>query len=284
MKKRSKKKVLWSIGVIAGVLIIGTPVSRKMLLSLPGNVLEAVAGTEEIISDTEDLEKEDSFSEEADLSKEGQIGKPSDTNIFQESGADDSTDNTYEFYTIMGKTTVTVSDMVSLFNGRNVEYPSSVLEAGGAAAIEDFCTIIQEEAEAEGVRAEVVFVQSMLETGWLQYGGDSCAEQFNFSGLGTTGDGVPGNSFSDVRTGIRAQVQHLKAYACSEDLNRECVDERFDYVARESAPYVEWLGIQENPYGGGWAAGEGYGYKLRALLAELKGEEYVCPSLTEENN
>ena len=49
-----------------------------------------------------------------------------------------------------------------------------------------------------------------------------------------------------------------------------CVDNRFQYVARESAPYVEWLGIQENPYGGGWAAGKDYGSKLRKILADLK--------------
>ena len=47
-------------------------------------------------------------------------------------------------------------------------------------------------------------------------------------------------------------------------------DERFDYVTRETAPYVEWLGIQENPYGGGWAAGKDYGSKLRKILADLK--------------
>ena len=33
------------------------------------------------------------------------------------------------------------------------------------------------------------------------------------------------------------------------------VDPRFKYVARGSAPYVEWLGILENPQGKGWAAG-----------------------------
>ena len=46
-------------------------------------------------------------------------------------------------------------------------------------------------------------------------------------------------------------------------------------VRRGSAPYVEWLGIQENPNGGGWAAGSDYGTKLRTLLAELKGETYT---------
>ena len=75
---------------------------------------------------------------------------------------------------------------------------------------------------------------------------------------------------ANVRTGIRAQVQHLKAYASSDDLNQECIDERFGYVTRETAPYVEWLEIQENPYGSGWAAGENYGSKLREILSDLK--------------
>ena len=81
---------------------------------------------------------------------------------------------------------------------------------------------------------------------------------------------MKGIYFPDVRTGLRAQVQHLKAYASSENLNEECVDERFDLVSRESAPYVEWLGIQENPNGGGWAAGANYGDKLLKLIDDLK--------------
>ena len=87
--------------------------------------------------------------------------------------------------------------------------------------------------------------------------------QHNFAGIGATGNGNPGNSFSTVREGVRAQVQHLKAYASSDNLVQECVDPRFAYVTRESAPYVEWLGIQENPYGSGWAAADNYGYTLR---------------------
>ena len=52
----------------------------------------------------------------------------------------------------------------------------------------------------------------------------------------------------------------------------ECVDPRFSLVARGVAPYVEWLGQQENPNGGGWAAGPNYGEKLRKLLSDLKAE------------
>lgn len=216
--------------------------------------------------------------DEADHSGEGQISRPSyevASGPDAEGFIDDSTDNTYGYYTIMGTTTVTLEDMTSQYEAQGVTYPSETLKDGGAETIEEFCRIILEEASLEGVRAEVVYEQSMLETGWLQFQGDAQAQQYNFAGLGTTGGGVQGNSYPDVRTGIRAQVQHLKAYACTEDLNENCVDTRFDMVRRGSAPYVEWLGIQENPNGGGWAAGANYGSKLRRLLADLKGETYT---------
>ena len=61
----------------------------------------------------------------------------------------------------------------------------------------------------------------MVETGWLRFGGNVKPEQYNFCGLGSTAQDDPGESFKDVRTGIRAQVQHLKAYACSDSLKKE---------------------------------------------------------------
>lgn len=142
-----------------------------------------------------------------------------------------------------------------------IEYPSEALGVGGADTIEEFAQIYWEEAVKEGVRPEVVWAQSMLETGWLKFGGSVKIEQFNFAGLGATGGSVAGADFSvyeeeGVRMGVRAQVQHLKAYAVEnlkeEDLEYECVDERFKYVKKGCAPYVEWLGIKENPEGYGW--------------------------------
>ena len=53
-------------------------------------------------------------------------------------------------------------------------------------------------------------------------------------------------------------------------LKNTCVDVRFSYVTRGSAPYVEWLGIQENPNGGGWAASKNYGNDLLGLINKLK--------------
>ncbi len=172
-------------------------------------------------------------------------------------------------YPIMGNSSVTVQQMIDYFQSSGKEYPSDELAAGGADSIETFCQMYYDEATAEGVRPEVAFAQTMKETGFLQYGGDASIEQFNFAGLGTTGNGVPGNSYPDVQTGIRAQIQHLKAYATADPLNGECVDERYEYVKKGSAPYVQWLGQQENPEGLGWATGDNYGYDIVEMIADM---------------
>ena len=118
-----------------------------------------------------------------------------------------------------------------------------------------------EEAGFEGVNHDVAFAQMCLETGFLKYGGDVKPEQFNFCGLGATG-GVPGLSFPDPRTGVRAQIQHLKAYASEEPLKGENVDPRFRYVRRGSSPTIEGLA-------GTWAADRQYAVKINSMLARL---------------
>lgn len=129
------------------------------------------------------------------------------------------------------------------------------------------------EGKKEGVRGDVAFAQSCLETGNFTFKGDVKQGQNNFSGLGATGGGVKGNSFATPQLGIRAQIQHLKAYASADRLKEECVDERFKYVERGCAPYVEWLGQKENPKGKGWATGVGYGQKICTILSKIIGME-----------
>ena len=104
----------------------------------------------------------------------------------------------------------------------------------------------------------------------LIQGGDVTVNQYNFSGIGAVGGGAKGASFPDVRTGIRAQVQHLRAYADSSvttaSLANTVVDPRFTYVRKGAAPVVEYLGIQENPNRTGWAAAKNYGYDLVSMM------------------
>ncbi len=177
-----------------------------------------------------------------------------------------------KYYTIMGESTTTVDQMVEYFKSSNVDYPGLELGAGGAATLEQFCQIYYEEAEAEGVRAEVAFTQAMKETGWLKFGGIVKVGQFNFAGIGALDGNEEGQcaSFKNVREGVRAQIQHLKAYGSEEPLKNDCVDPRFERVKRGCAPYVEWLGIKENPDGYGWASAEGYGHSIVDMIKKLK--------------
>lgn len=194
-----------------------------------------------------------------------------DTDAAVEDGEGKEADEAVEDgqYPIMGESAVTVQEMVDYFNASGKAYPSEQLSRGGADSIETFCQMYYDEASAEGVRPEVAFAQTMKETGFLQYGGDASIEQFNFAGIGTTGGGVPGNSYPDVQTGIRAQIQHLKAYATTDPLAQECVDDRYEYVKKGAAPYVEWLGQQENPEGLGWATGDNYGYDIVNMIKDM---------------
>ena len=185
---------------------------------------------------------------------------------------------------ITGATKTNVSQMVNYFINNGGTYDKfskygtqydGILAKKGAANIEEFCQIFYEEAIAENIRPEVAFCQAMKETGFLQFGHDVKPDQCNFAGLGATGNGVAGNSFASVREGIRAQIQHLKAYATKDNLINACVDNRFGYVKRGSAPYVEWLGKKENPTGDGWATGANYGTDIVNRMNALLSTKYV---------
>ena len=179
---------------------------------------------------------------------------------------------------IMGTSQTSVAQMVRYYKANASGYDTfkakyegkydGSLAKGGASTIEQFAQIFYEEANAEGVKAEVAFTQCMKETGFLKYGGDVLPNQYNFAGIGATG-GVHGAKFKNVRTGIRAQIQHLKAYASTSPLNNACVDPRFNLVTRNTAPYVEWLGIKENPNGHGWASAKNYGYDIVGMVKVL---------------
>lgn len=188
--------------------------------------------------------------------------------IEDEDEDDEDSENEDGYHPIAGSNGVTVSQMMAYYRA-NASYPS-FYAGSDAPTLKKFCTIYYNECKAENIRVEIAFAQAMKETNFLRYTGDVDIEQYNFAGIGATGGGVKGNSFSTVTLGIRAQVQHLKAYAGSAPLTKTCVDPRFEYVSRGSAPYVEWLGIPDNPNGAGWATAENYGSSILQMIARIK--------------
>lgn len=151
----------------------------------------------------------------------------------------------------------------------NASYPDYYAKNTDIRTIEEFCEVYIQECAAFSKKIDpaVAFCQAMKETNFLKFTGDVKINQYNFAGLGATGNSAKGASFRSIREGIRAHVQHLYAYAeptaNENNLGNACVDPRFNYVTKGSAMYVEWLGQKENPIPGkGWATAEGYGNSI----------------------
>ena len=83
----------------------------------------------------------------------------------------------------------------------------------------DIARLYKQHGEALRVRWDYAFFQMLVETNFLTYKtgsgkwGDVNPKQNNFAGIGTTGGGVPGDSFPDVSSGVLGQMQHLVAYS-----------------------------------------------------------------------
>lgn len=127
---------------------------------------------------------------------------------------------------------------------------------------QDIVDIFLDEGLKEGVKGDVAFAQSCLETGHFTFKGDVKESQNNFAGIGATGGGAAGAQFPDVRTGVRAQIQHLKAYASKDALKQPCVDPRFNLVNRGSATTIDGLA-------GKWATDTSYGKKITSIYSAI---------------
>lgn len=184
--------------------------------------------------------------------------------------------NTEGYTKITSKTIATAKQMAAYIKKVNPNVAQSVI---------DMVPLYLSEGEMEGIAGDIAFAQSCLETGNFGFNGSAVTlDQNNFCGMGVTSNGMKGNSFKTPQLGIRAQIQHLKAYASTEPLVGECVDPRFKYVTRGCAPYVEWLGMRENPEGKGWASGVGYGEKIltiRKAISQMVVEVESEPKVDE---
>jgi hypothetical protein len=153
---------------------------------------------------------------------------------------------------IMGKSECIAEQLNAYAKSKNANAP-------------EYGAIFIDEGNSEGVRGDIAFCQSCLETGFFKFGGDVSVEQNNFCGLGAVGGGAKGASFGTPREGIRAQIQHLKAYVSKDALVNPCIDPRFLLVTRGIAPNWEDLN-------GRWAVpGNGYGENIVSLWKTAKG-------------
>jgi N-acetylmuramoyl-L-alanine amidase/LysM repeat protein len=163
---------------------------------------------------------------------------------------------------IKGKATVSADKMVAFAKSKNPN----------AQDIEEIAKAFISVGEKYGIRGDIAFCQSLIETGWFKFDGGTAVtpDQHNYCGLGVTSKGMKGNSFNTVEEGVTAQIQHLFAYACKDSVpNGEFViDPRFKYVTRGIAPHWEDLSNR-------WAMNANYGTHILSLFEQLDSFEYV---------
>lgn len=158
---------------------------------------------------------------------------------------------------VMGQSTATAAQLAGWF-ATTARTPKLDV------AVADLAAMFVEEGAREGVRGDLAFAQSIVETGYFGFSPSVPPEYHNYSGLGATGGGVKGAGFPDARTGVRAQIQHLRAYAdpslrSAADLKAPLVDPRFKYLVPNERTVPCW-----EQFGSGiWAADPtGYGPRV----------------------
>lgn len=119
--------------------------------------------------------------------------------------------------------------------------------------------------EYYGIRGDIAFAQAIHETNYFRFTGDVRSGQNNFAGLGATGGGAQGATFTSPSEGVLAHLQHLYAYASVKPLPTQypLVDPRFRFVQRGSA--TTWIALN-----GKWAVpGTTYGQLILSLYNRM---------------
>ena len=200
----------------------------------------------------------------------------------------------YYDLTIQGESIATAEQLTAYLYSKE-EHITSVMaqrypEYGFIGFPEGIAELYIEIGKKYNIRGDLAFAQAVKETGYFQFYGIVRSGQNNFCGLGATGTlntgeelqngvdperavyipGTHGITFGSMADGVEAHIQHLYAYATTDDLPEGCelVDPRFKYVKRGIAPL--WTDLN-----GRWAVpGDGYGesiiadYWLNALTME----------------
>jgi hypothetical protein len=169
----------------------------------------------------------------------------------------------------MGSANVYAARLARWFRSRQPQ-PAGTYSA--TVPVETLARYYLEEGAAEGVKGDVAFVQAIVETGWFRFGGSVPAWKNNFAGLGATDRNPAPATFPDARTGVRAQIQHLRAYADASattcavpPLHRPCVDPRFNLVVPKGKA-TTW-----NQMGNGnWATSSTYASSILNLYREAR--------------
>jgi hypothetical protein len=165
---------------------------------------------------------------------------------------------------IMSRSVLSPSEMVAWFEGthRRARITVSMLQLA-----QDYI----EEGTAAGVRGDIAFAQSILETGSFYFpdGGQLTPTDNNFAGMDACDSCAHGRGFPDARTGVRAQLQQLRVYAdptvTNASFNPPPVVANLDqHHLKGRVP--TWNGLTHT-----WATADTYGDRILQIYAQMLG-------------
>lgn len=166
----------------------------------------------------------------------------------------DDTVNEQQHELIFGPSIIDPATMHAFVAQHNPDFPLEIAEA--------FYRL----GALYGIRGDVALCQSIIETGWFLFGGGTAVtpDQHNYCGMGVTSLGVKGSCFDTVDDGVRAQLQHIYAYATRQPLpeGETLVDPRFSLVNRGVA--TTWHDLSNR-----WAMNPDYGRHILDIYARL---------------
>lgn len=173
---------------------------------------------------------------------------------------------------VMGTAKVTGAQLAGWFRSKGKT-------SSATAPIDDLAATFLAEGADEGVAGDLAFAQSIVETGYFGFSSRVPASFNNFSGLGAVDGGTGAAAFPDARTGVRAQIQHLRAYAdptaSVARLAHPVVDPRFTLVSpKGKAPTWEQFG------NGNWATDPTYASKVLGIYDQILAWAAQHPSTT----
>lgn len=161
---------------------------------------------------------------------------------------------------ILGDPLVPAADLAEFVRRTGRANPNVDLDALAATYIA--------EGKAEGVRSDVAWVQSIIETGWFSFKGSMVeVGDYNYAGIGACDTCSRGIIFDDMTAGVRSQIQLLRTYATKGLKTSDLANPPPRLIPEKS--YVRgccgtWMKLS-----GVWATGPGYGVKILTLYNQL---------------
>jgi Mannosyl-glycoprotein endo-beta-N-acetylglucosaminidase len=157
--------------------------------------------------------------------------------------------------TILGPSILTATELAQWFastgNKANTTVPIAQLAADYEAA-----------GKQTGVRADIAFAQSIVETGYFSFPsyGQVTPEDNNFAGIGACDSCAHGWRFANAQTGVGAQMELLEAYASPSAVPTPLLGKNIGVGGCCST----WMSL-----GGTWASSLTYGISIMTIYNQM---------------